>query len=283
MRKLVILGLLCFLPITTYAVEYSIELSRASSESVSIADGLGISTGNYSACVYALWVGSAPDVNSNYGLISHNSGGISMDVQYNGTGAVMRLRSIRTNYSADNQTYYEVNLDDDQWHLICQTYNGTDLKLWLDGSEVSTVASSLSAGTPEGPSHKIGSFSGGDNTWSGYIDDSRVFSTAITSGNMATIIADPCSALTGETGYWRFTQNANDETVNNYDLTENNTPTYGTNVVDTCEGGGEPVASSTTSTTTPEYLGNITFGIAILIFFQAMMFLGLVFKDRGYD
>jgi len=50
-----------------------------------------------------------------------------------------------------------------------------------------------------------------------------------------------------------------------------------------CLGGGEPTASSTTSTTTPEYLGNITFGIAILIFFQTMMFLGLVFKDRGYD
>ena len=115
------------------------------------------------------------------------------------------------------------------WHHVVGTYNGTDVTLFFDGTQVSTTTSSV----PSTTSSTIGNSAAiGRETWSssryynGKIDDLAIFDTALSAPDITKIyngtapngvptdLTDSASYDTDRTsnlvGYWRMGDDSND-------------------------------------------------------------------------
>jgi hypothetical protein len=70
-----------------------------------------------------------------------------------------------------------INLVDDNWHLVTATYNGSVVRLYIDGNFISEQGASLNTGTD---SLYIGSRIGGGSAFAGAIDQVAVWNRALT-------------------------------------------------------------------------------------------------------
>ncbi len=81
-------------------------------------------------------------------------------------------------YLSDWATSFPVG----EWHMITGTYDGTDMHIYFDGTEKSSVAVNTTIGTNAGTIH-IGNAYGGEDvnrTWDGMLDDVRIYNRALT-------------------------------------------------------------------------------------------------------
>lgn len=121
--------------------------------------------------------------------------------------------------SATEKPYFEVKgslgtgsvessgaLEVGQWHHLAGTYDGTTIKLYIDGK---LAAEDTQAGVNFGGNYNviIGARSGSPPTlyWDGQIMDSRVYNRAISGAEVAAIYAGNGTA-TNLTGHWPFTE-----------------------------------------------------------------------------
>lgn len=130
---------------------------------------------------------------------------------------------------------------DGNWHHIAGTYDGSNVKLYIDG--VYQGASALSGTVNAGTNIGIGRASDiGDNTpnYSGMIDDVAIFSRALSASEVASLYAEgSCKA------YYPLNGDALDFSGNGYNLTNNNSVTLGT--TNGRFGGGADFGSSNTN------------------------------------
>jgi len=69
------------------------------------------------------------------------------------------------------------------YHVV-GTYDGTDMRIYINGKQAATNPSSKSIAANVGPFH-IASFSGGGNAFVGVLDEAAVYSYALTAGQVA--------------------------------------------------------------------------------------------------
>ncbi|MCV6636304.1 LamG-like jellyroll fold domain-containing protein [Candidatus Albibeggiatoa sp. nov. NOAA] len=120
-------------------------------------------------------------------------------------------------------------VDDNTWHHIAATYDGSEKKIYIDGELSKAEATTGNFETTTNPFY-IGGLAGSRQT-NGIIDEARVWNIART---QAEIQADMYQALQGDepnlVGYWPFDEGAgttaHDETNNSNDGTLTNNPIW---------------------------------------------------------
>jgi hypothetical protein len=110
------------------------------------------------------------------------------------------------------------------WHLVTGTYDGMEMKIYVDGIEVASRAATGAIGTTPEPFFIGGSHASGSTglTFDGKIDDARVYNYALSPTEV--------SGLYGNVADLRFDEgsgtNANDSTPNNNDGTLIGSPAW---------------------------------------------------------
>lgn len=153
-------------------------------KSLRVTDNMGIDGG---AITMAGWfkIRTAPSSGASPILIGHSSdtSDVAFYLFYNNNGGTLRLRFMREKVNVGDETAdYNVDLGTADWHHLAFTYDGTDIKGYLDGAEVATT-------TASGNGNFVGVTSGvaigahpnlGGNFASTYADDVAIFNAALT-------------------------------------------------------------------------------------------------------
>ncbi len=96
-----------------------------------------------------------------------------------------------------------------EWHHVAVTYDGTDLKLFIDGVE--DFSNTIGADLPEGSYDYfwIGQRQDGAERWEGELDEISVWSRALSTSDIQGIMYRSMvpDEETGLEGYWRFEEN----------------------------------------------------------------------------
>jgi lysophospholipase L1-like esterase len=77
------------------------------------------------------------------------------------------------------------SVNDGAWHHMCVTYDGTTIRLYLDGTQVATQVYALS--TVRNGNFRIASSIGVGNYFNGSLTDTRVYGTALSAGDVTTL------------------------------------------------------------------------------------------------
>jgi len=95
-------------------------------------------------------------------------------MDWEGTG---NLRGVIGNASGCDVISYAIGFSTIEWYHVAFTWDGTDLILYVNGSEVDSQSQTI---TPEANDAftRIGDAWGGGNTWDGFIDEGRISSIA---------------------------------------------------------------------------------------------------------
>lgn len=158
-----------------------------------------------------------------------------------GAAATFQLIKVSGNYRFDVMTSSQVSsaniaaasVEDGAWHHLAGTYDGANLKIFLDTvQQGSNVALTGNINTSNPTKLAVGMRSpGADLFWTGQVDDVRVYNVARTQVEIA---SDYNSELTGSetglTGYWKLNNAYTDSTSNANTLVAQNTPTFTTDV-----------------------------------------------------
>ncbi|MEK7801768.1 MAG: LamG domain-containing protein, partial [Pseudomonadota bacterium] len=77
------------------------------------------------------------------------------------------------------------------WHHVTYTYDGSTIKLYIDGNFDSQLATAIGVGGPASFGTYIGTmgFNAGTYTLDGILDDVRIYNTVLTSGQVSTLYA----------------------------------------------------------------------------------------------
>ena len=117
---------------------------------------------------------------------------------------------------------------DGNWHNLIATYNGTDVKIYIDGSLFQSFTSTISFGTAGNQSLVLGKAGLNNvNYWNGSIDQIRIFPTALSSSNVSLLYAETSATSSTldypvtATALYELSGNAND-TGNTYNGTATN-------------------------------------------------------------
>ena len=119
--------------------------------------------------------------------------------------------------------------NDGNWHHYAVTYNGQNLKNWIDGANIleTQVFPSITFSS-EDFNISRGFFNGGVKFWEGVIDEVRLSSVVRYSGNFT---PQTSFVIDGDTNaYYKFEEGSGatvaDETINNHNLTTSGDPTW---------------------------------------------------------
>lgn len=157
---------------------------------------------------YQKLIGKGPDGTEEYGLyVTPNSG--LLHVEYDSGTAHPRLDS-------------SASVTDNQWHLATTTYDGTTLRLFLDGVQIgsTTVAGAFAANTENVSIGAEKSSSTSRYFLNGSLDDARVYNRALSTTEVSALYNqyDPGvnvdAGQSGLVGEWKMDGNANDSTPN---------------------------------------------------------------------
>ena len=97
---------------------------------------------------------------------------------------------------------------DGKWHLVCATYDGKAIKLYADGKEIGTFDAGGAIMTSGQSPAYIGSAKGSEEFFKGGVDDVRVYSRALSPGEIkAMTLADGKAAVSGLVGWWKLDGN----------------------------------------------------------------------------
>jgi hypothetical protein len=100
--------------------------------------------------------------------------------------------------------YGTTNLADGRWHHVAGTYDGTTLRLYVDGVQENSRAATGAIGTGNSPV-LIGNRA--TNYWNGSIDELRIYNTALTAGNVQADMVNTTAAVPGSlVAYFNFDQ-----------------------------------------------------------------------------
>lgn len=168
-------------------INNGIDIVPASSNSLSVA---GVSlVGN--AWSFGIWVNTDVSNTNNrtifsYAPTSGNVNKIQVEGQTDG-----KLRLIVFNSSGTIKKDYKTAtaLSTSTWYFLVVTWDGTNLKMFLNGSEETTTKSLDDANTNTNTSRsfKLGSEVAGTNYWDGKLDEAGIWSAALSSTDITTL------------------------------------------------------------------------------------------------
>lgn len=179
--------------------------SSNTNKSLTINNNLGITAGNVSI---SCWVKLKAEIGSGtWGLVGQEGRQIGGDewiryqIGYEYNGGARRLRFSRVkNDVADQTANYTITLGTSSWHHLVLTYDGTNLRGYVDGTlQAGPTAASGFGGSANGHSEfSIGASPSGTNTAgevenyaSAIIDDVAVFNRVLNSTEVTSLYTDP--------------------------------------------------------------------------------------------
>lgn len=105
--------------------------------------------------------------------------------------------AIATIQTTEGNVVGTTNVDDGVPHHVAATYDGTDLKIYIDGAEENTAARTAPASTSL--DYEIGRFAANNaRCFGGAMWDARHYSTALSAGNIKKVMSDTYTATTPE-------------------------------------------------------------------------------------
>lgn len=118
-------------------------------------------------------------------------------------GTKTRLRArVRVNGSTTTLIAGSGDLSTSVWHHVAATYDGADLRLYLDAVEVGSVALSGSVDVDPNLSVAVGSQSNGSARWfDGLIDDVRILERAMAPSELTSLVAGSAPILALDDSY----------------------------------------------------------------------------------
>lgn len=242
MKKILITILaLLLIPLPALAANtHSIDLELDQAEYLSIADASQTGLDLASDFTFEGWVKfeSLPGSGTRRGFLSKGASTPNKAyffdlVNLSGTLYLDLTLSNDGTSDASNRTTWTPSVD--TWYHVAVSYDlaaGT-AQFYVNGS----AQGSAVAGGKTSLNNSNQPFTLGENNLNstdymdGLMDDWRVWSdirtgTEISDNYQTELVGNEANLV----GYWKLNNNANDETANNNDLTENNTPTYSTDV-----------------------------------------------------
>lgn len=215
---------------------HTIDLEAGSSQDLQITDGdqtgldLGVSGADFTM---ELWVNveTAPS-NSRMALVDkHNGTSDSFYFVYMDTGGTKHFRIYMMN-SASEIGWDDLNHDlgTATWHHVAAVYDASagEVEIFVDSSSVGTMTGLVTNIKDSVAIFCIGSYLNGTiNFFDGKIDDVRIWNDIRTDQEISDnydcyIVGDEDNLV----AYWKLDNSPNDETTNNNDLTEGNSPAY---------------------------------------------------------
>ncbi len=85
-------------------------------------------------------------------------------------------------------------LNTDTWHHAAATYDGSTMKLWLDGGEVGSAAKTGTVAANASVGAAIGANPDGQRSWNGLIDEACVFDRALTAQELTALMSGGLNA-----------------------------------------------------------------------------------------
>lgn len=178
---------------------------KASSQSLDLASDLGITNGNITIIAWVK-VGTAPSSGNYTGFVGKADGGtfVQYGLWYNNPSGTLQVWFDREKGGVANQgVQLNQTLTIDTWYQLAMTYDGTNVRGYIDGAEVtgSPVAASGDGSSAEADGYEIGTLvgnSGGAHTGrygDHDVDDVAIFSRALS----ATEISDFYNATAAAT------------------------------------------------------------------------------------
>ena len=181
-----------------YAADFG---SSNTNKYFSIANSLGI---DGDPCSFSCWVKirTEPATNTAFGITTQQNSNTKTrnTILYEDNSGTKRLvfRRARNGIAFDSFTY-NVTLGTTEWHNVVYTYDGTNVKGYLDGVYLNAVASSGNGNVTSQNNFDIGvevDQNGGISSYaSSYVDDVVVFNRALTANEVAQIYKSGAGAL----------------------------------------------------------------------------------------
>lgn len=160
----------------------------------------------------------------------------ALEVWYYGGAGSEKLSFARGRCGVSNGLGdYAVTLTAGTWYHIAETWNGTTIIGYLNGSQVFSGTPSTAAGNNESAKLVgIGARTSGVDRCDCNIDDVRVYTSVLSGATISTDYSAPAELVGNEANllaYWTFDSSlTTDLTSNNWTLTNNNTVTSSTSV-----------------------------------------------------
>ncbi len=207
----------------------SLDLESGSSQYARITNDLGITNGN---CTIELWFNpeSTPTSGNAFRLAGKSDAGtnVTYGIRYHNNSGTPRLTfwRVREGTSTDEATY-NVTLTNGSWYHIALTYDGSNVRGYLNGVLVAgPTASSGNGSEGGGDFFDIGGWENTEYT-DGKVDDVRVWSdertqTEIDDNKSKKLVGNEANLV----GYWMLGNNYTDLTSNNNNLTPSGSPTF---------------------------------------------------------
>lgn len=163
-------------------------------KSLTIADNLGID-GSAFSMVYRLKLNAFPTSGNTINPVHQVSIGTKTEfmVKFYNNGGTKSIGFFRTRTGVDQAGLGYLSYDPGtNWHQYALTYDGSNLKGYIDGSLQGTATSITGVGSATlGNFLGIGSGYYGDRT-SGLIDDVGIFNTALSGGQITALYSGAC-------------------------------------------------------------------------------------------
>lgn len=156
-------------------------------ESISLANNLGIDNGNFSM---SIWVKLTAEITGSAFWFIQLNGGDAVDtgmgIQYEYNAGTRRLYFDRVKWNVAHQgVYYNISLGTSNWYHIVLTYDGSNLRGYLNGSLV--AGPTAASGNGSGTTSALTSIGIAGTTCAGLIDDVAIFNRVLTQSEITSI------------------------------------------------------------------------------------------------
>jgi hypothetical protein len=126
-------------------------------------------------------------------------GGYSLLIRPNGN---VRFQTLKNGCELDMLDTTSVNVRDGMWHHIAGIFDGSEMRIYIDGNRIATKSSTFAPGT--GTSHLfIGRGADRAGFFNGMIDEARITAAAVYTGNFFTV-PHRVTGIVETRGLWRF-------------------------------------------------------------------------------
>mgnify|MGYP001594207830 CR=1 FL=1 len=159
-------------------------------------DNMGISNGAFSLVCWVKLNAETTSVDYMFASKDSNVVFVTSRIPYEYNGGTIRLGFDRVKQGVEAQGgYYTVSLGTTTWHHLAHTYDGSNIRGYLDGVlRVGPTAASGNGSSGGGNGLWIGADAGNGNVANALIDDFAVFSDALTAAEVTTLYEDAAVA-----------------------------------------------------------------------------------------